>query len=279
MKFSSCKILIIILFSSINTVCQDQNDILITGGSTIGSRFKTPPGYERIYSAEGGFSEWLRNLPLKEGRPPVRLYDGSLKYPRFVHAAVVDMDVGKKDLQQCADCIIRLRAEYLWQKKDYDALCFKFTSGDLSRWDRWRDGWRPIVNGSRVKWIKSMPHDGTYENFRRWLENVFYYAGTISLSRDLHIVNNINDIQIGDVFVEAGSPGHAVMIVDMAENKETGDRIMLLLQSYMPAQEMHILINPNRKDISPWYRIDFGYMLRTPEWDFKKEHLRRFIDD
>ncbi len=52
--------------------------------------------------------------------------------------------------------------------------------------------------------------------------------------------------------------------------------MMLLAQSYMPAQELQILKNPNNTSLSPWYNIDFGTTLETPEWTFSSSQLRRF---
>jgi hypothetical protein len=61
----------------------------------------------------------------------------------------------------------------------------------------------------------------------------------------------------------------------MAKNKQ-GKKIFLLAQSYMPAQELQILKNPNNAKMSPWYSEEFGETLITPEWTFKKAHLKRF---
>lgn len=49
----------------------------------------------------------------------------------------------------------------------------------------------------------------------------------------------------------------------------------MLAQSYMPAQDIHILKNPSRGEI-PWYDVDFGSKLVTPEWVFDRGALRRF---
>jgi len=57
----------------------------------------------------------------------------------------------------------------------------------------------------------------------------------------------------------------------------SGNKLFLLSQSYMPAQETHILVNPLDQDISPWYRANEG-MIRTPEWTFESSDLRRFKD-
>ena len=87
---------------------------------------------------------------------------------------------------------------------------------------------------------------------------------------------DVSDIRIGDVFIRGGSPGHCAMVIDMARCVETGQRVFLLAQSYMPAQDIHILKNTRDTSISPWYRLDFGDELITPEWTFYKEQLARF---
>jgi hypothetical protein len=61
--------------------------------------------------------------------------------------------------------------------------------------------------------------------------------------------------------------------VDVAQHKNSGKKVFLLAQSYMPAQEIHVLKNPDDPALSPWYRLDFGETLRTPEWSFSKNDL------
>jgi hypothetical protein len=86
------------------------------------------------------------------------------------------------------------------------------------------------------------------------------------------------DIRAGDVFVEGGFPGHAVLVVDRARDPRSGRVIFLLAQSYMPAQDIHVLTNPAGGPLAPWYDANFGETLRTPEWTFRAEHLRRFVE-
>ena len=82
-------------------------------------------------------------------------------------------------------------------------------------------------------------------------------------------------MQIGDVFIKGGSPGHAVIVVDMAKSS-TGETLFLLAQSYMPAQEIQILVNPVNDDLSPWYSTKYLDYLQTPEWGFEIDELMRF---
>ena len=240
-------------------------------GATLEERFPPPSGYVRADS--DGFGAWLRRLPLKPGRPQVLLYDGRAKRNQTVHEAVVDLDVGRRDLQQCADAVMRLRAEYLFSNGCADAVAFDFTNGDPARWSDYRQGVRPRIRGNDVDWQKTASPDDSYDNFRRYLDVVFTYAGTLSLERELDAVADPARVEIGDVFIQGGSPGHAVVVADMVEN-DAGQRRFLLVQSYMPAQEMHVLRSPNRH--SPWYEARSSGALNTPEWRFRYEDLKRF---
>ena len=78
-------------------------------------------------------------------------------------------------------------------------------------------------------------------------------------------------------FIQGGSPGHAVLIMDVAKNPSTQDKMFLLAQSYMPAQDIHILKNEVNKEDSPWYSLDeIDEHLSTPEWTFNRDDLKYF---
>ena len=245
---------------------------------TIAARIAAPEGYERDSLPPDSFGDWLRHLPLKPGNPPVMLYDGSRKGNQDAHVAVVDIDVGNRNLQQCADAVIRLRAEYLYSRARYQDIHFNFTSGDEAGYIRWMEGYRPVVHGNNVSWTRSAGRDSSHGAFRDYLNSVFTYAGSYSLSLELRRVDEVEDISIGDVFILGSFPGHAVMVVDTAVNPASGDKVFLLAQSYMPAQEIHLLRNPTDEALSPWYTTDFGNILRTPEWIFRPSHLMRWVD-
>jgi hypothetical protein len=239
----------------------------------LAARIPAPAGYERPPAAPGSFGEWLRGLPLKPGRPPVLLFDGRPKGRQDVHHAVVDMDVGARDLQQCADAVIRLRAEYLFWRGEPQAIAFDFTSGDRAAYARWRAGERPAVRGRRVSWSAAAAPDASHAGFRRYLDVVFTYAGSKSLQRELAPAPG--PPAIGDVFIQGGFPGHAVIVVDVARGTGGAGSAFLLAQSYMPAQEVHVLRNP-AGPLDPWFPADFGERLVTPEWTFNRGDLRRW---
>ncbi|MEO7530507.1 MAG: DUF4846 domain-containing protein, partial [Sediminibacterium sp.] len=82
-----------------------------------------PAGFERIPVQGNFFQEYLRNLPLRKDKT-IYLYNKRPKFNQSLHYAVIDVSTGEKDLQQCADAIMRLRAEYFYQKGVYDSICF-----------------------------------------------------------------------------------------------------------------------------------------------------------
>jgi len=245
-------------------------------GNTIVTRFKLPKSFTRISADSTSFASYLRKLPLKPRGSLVSYYNGEIKQNRNVYEAVVDLPIGKRDLHQCADAVMRLRADYLFQNKKYDSIHFNFTNGFKADYLNWRKGKRIIVNGNEVSWKQKSQASDSPKDYWKYLEMVFSYAGTSSLEKEMKPVT-LSEIRIGDVFIKGGFPGHAVIVVDMAIDKSTKEKIFLLAQSYMPAQEIQILKNPNNTDLSPWYGVsEISSSLRTPEWTFKKSDLKRF---
>jgi hypothetical protein len=241
---------------------------------TVAERFVAPKDFVRVVNEKNSFAYYLQHLPLLPEGTSVKLYNGNTKQNK-VWAAVVDISIGNKDLQQCADAVMRLRAEYLFEQKKYSDIHFNFTNGFNATYNKWMDGNRISVNGNKVSWKKSTTANATHESFMQYMEQVFNYAGTLSLSKELKPVK-ISDVKIGDVFIKGGSPGHAVIIVDICKHKTSGETLVMLAQSYMPAQNIHVLKNGNMNDL-PWFKINpTSNAFETPEWDFTVNDLKRF---
>lgn len=235
-----------------------------------------PKGATRPAVEAGSFADWLRYLPLKPANAAVYFFNGTRKPNQSGVDRVVNIDVGSRDLQQCADAVIRLRAEYLFSKKDYKSTHFNFTSGHKVGFDDWAQGRKPLVKGNRVRFSsKTGARDYSYANFKKYLDKIFMFAGTASLDKELPAVS-VKDLQIGDVFIQGGFPGHAVLVLDLAVDSLSGKKYFLLGQSYMPAQDFHLLRNPSHPEHSPWYELPFGQQLLTPDWSFSAKDLHRF---
>jgi hypothetical protein len=243
---------------------------------TLASRIAPPAGFERRTIPPDSFAAWLRGLPLKPAGAPVLLFDGAPKARQDVHAAVVNIDVGTRDLQQCADAAMRLRAEWLFASGRLREIAFNDTgSAKPIAFSRWMAGERPRPSERALNWSRRAAPDASYASFRRYMDTVFAWAGTHSLERELRSIR-VAKIEAGDLFIKGGFPGHAVMVADVAENASTGEIRFVLLQSFMPAQEIHVLKNPQAADGSPWYPLDFGDKLVTPEWEFPRDSVRRW---
>lgn len=234
----------------------------------------TPKEYERKDYSFNSFQSWLRYLPLKKDNT-VFLFNGEEKYNQSAQYRVIDIDVGNKDLQQCADAVMRLRAEYLFASNQKNDIHFNYTNGTSIPFSKWSSGYYPSLKSNKVVWV-SNANDSSYSSFKKYMNNIFMYAGTASLEKELSKID-MNDIEAGDVFIKGGFPGHAVIVVDVAINKTNGDKCFMLAQSYMPAQSIHILKNPNNSDLSPWYSVkECTEIIVTPEWTFYPDQLKRF---
>lgn len=255
---------------------QQLVEVLSLRNAAIIKEIPTPQNYERLSYKSNEFGFYLENLPLDTIDDKVHLYNGQLKRNQDAQYAVIKMDVGKRDLQQCADAVMRLKAEHWYHTNNFDAINFMFTNGDWVDFNQYAQGYRPKVNGSKITWSKTQAEDFSYKTFRKYMDLVFTYAGTLSLSKQLKSVPNFEDIKIGDVLNIGGSPGHAVIVVDVAVHADTKEKIFMLAQSYMPAQEIHILQNFNDANISPWYKIPKDDAINTPEYYFTKQNLMRF---
>lgn len=243
---------------------------------TIRQRFSPPKGYSWIQEKPGSFGAFLTDFSLHPAGLPVRNYKGKPLANQNHHAALLSISVGDKDLQQCADAWIRLYSEYLWLNKKTEELVFHFTSGQPFSWKDFRNGVRPQEIKKKVHFVRSAITDSSYENFQNYLEVVFRYAGTISLDRESVVIKENGAVKSGDFILQPGSPGHLVIIVGAARNV-SGKKVYLLAESFMPAQDIHILVNPQNRTISPWYELDVNVpRTRTAKYIFTKASIKRF---
>jgi hypothetical protein len=208
-----------------------------------------PEGFVRVPQETASFCEWLRKVNLKSD-PTVYLYNGKRKENQQAQYAVLDIPVPTVDLQQCADAVIRLRASWLFDTKQYSKIQFTDNEGG--------------------QYVFREPY--TREHFEQYLLKVFAQCGTASLAKQLY-AQQWSVLRPGDVLVKGGFPGHAVMVMDVAKNT-AGRTIYLLSQSYMPAQDIHLLKNTSSPHLSPWYLVEDVPSISTPEYEFDKTALR-----
>ncbi|RKG63649.1 hypothetical protein D7V80_29905 [Corallococcus sp. CA054B] len=234
--------------------------------------FAPPEGYSRVALEAGSFGAWLRGLPLRPEGSPVRDFQGKtvLAASDSRLAAVGELDVGTANLQQCADSILRLHAEWRWASGQSERIAYRFTSGHLASWPRYAAGERARVSGSKVTWVPgSAAADSSRAAFRNYLNLLFTYAGTLSIQAEGARPTR-EQLRPGDFFVLGGSPGHTVLVLDVATNAK-GERVALMGQGFTPAQDFHVLAGRD----GPWFPLE-GESVATPFWaPFPMTSLRR----
>lgn len=275
------KISLLVGFFILFNACKNNNSeisINISEEKLI-DRIPAPEGYEWISEDSGSFGEFLQHSKLKKDGSKILDFKNKPIRNQSEHIAILDYDIGNKDLQQCADAIIRLRAEYLYNQRRFDDIEFHFTSGDIFSWNDFKIGLRPQLKSDNEVVFKNVADkEESYKSFREYLDVIFMYAGTISLHNETNEISDNKKIRTGDFLITPGSPGHAVIIVGRAKNKE-GEIVYLLAQGYTPAQSIHVITNPYDRKINPWYRLDVSKSpTLTAGYAFKKTNIRTFND-
>ena len=223
---------------------------------TIKTFFNVPKDAKDYGRYMDAYSEFIRNHPLKQDNV-VKYHSGQTSH-RAV--AVFDYDIGPLDLHQCADAAMYLWANYNYEAGFLDRLVFTGADGTVYNY---------------LEWLEKKEREDNCDNFRKWLDLVWAYANSWSISEyDLYSVP-VWDIEPGDMFVVGGFPGHVVSVVDVLVEPETSHKYFMLAESYMPAQEQYILRNP--ADGSVWYALE-SYMthVSTPNYSFHINDLKRW---
>ncbi|RYY14504.1 MAG: hypothetical protein EOO36_14145, partial [Cytophagaceae bacterium] len=207
---------------------------------------------------------------------PACLYNGRLKENQAVVAAGVNIDVSTADLQQGADAVIRWQAEYRFSQNPFK-IHFHLTTGYDAWFPDYVAGHTFRVAGEQVLPVPRAVETPTHAAPGRYLRPVFGYAGTLSLRRELHPVA-LDEVRPGDAPIHGGRPGHAVLVTAVAENPRTSQHYLLLAQSYMPAQNIHVLRNVGQPALGAWFAVPgpAEALVETPEWTFARTELGSF---
>lgn len=194
------KKIILLLLSVLLTACTPSSttnkNFINTKGTTLETRIPTPKGYTREQS---DFAHFLQTYPLKENGSPILLYNGKKKWNQSAQIAVFKLPIENENLQQCADSVMRVYAEYYWNTKQYDKIQFHLSDGFLLSYMKWREGYRVVIKNDHASYIKSASYDDSYECFKKYLRIVFAYSGSASMVSESTPIK-LNEIRVGDVF-------------------------------------------------------------------------------
>ncbi|WP_282041092.1 DUF4846 domain-containing protein [Winogradskyella flava] len=261
---------------AVNTVAAiiETPSLIHKDSLTISTRVDVPNDYERVDYPKGSFEDYLRHYKLKPFGSKIINYDYSEYFWQGGHIGILEIPVPKNGLQQCADALIRIRSEYLWNNDRKDEIGFKFTSGHYCSWNKYAEGYRPKIIGNKVSFHKTADLDTSKENFYRYLNLIYMYSGTLSLYNELEPVK-AKDLKIGDMLIKGGSPGHIVMLCDEAVN-DKGEKLFLLFQGNTPAQSVHLVKNLEDASISPWYKLQDDAVVPVSNYTFGSARFVRF---
>jgi len=244
-------------------------------GTTVKQRILLPSNFKRTSYNSNSFSDYIQNYNLKPFGTQVINYDGNPYLYQEGHVGVLELPVPSNGLQQCADALIRMRAEYLWETNQKEKIGFNFTSGHYCSWKKYAEGYRPKIKGNKVTFYKTASANASKENFYKYLNLIFMYSGTQSLYSELPKINSIAKVEIGDMLIYPGSPGHVIMVVDKATNSE-GENLFIFAQGNTPAQSVHIIKNPSDLSLSPWFQVEIGEYVEIPTYYFNEAKFIRF---
>lgn len=258
--------LLLLLSASLTMACQNEIVLPVAAAPT------APQSYLLQHVTLTDTRSWayfLQHLPQQQGE--IVDYKGQAVADQQKKFSILSYDVGKRDLQQCADALIRLRAEYLFSQQRHGEIQFQFTDGTPYSFEAYVRGKRPVPDGNGIRFANTQPASFTYAHFRNYLDLVYAYAGTISLSREL---KDTEHFTIGTVVLTPGSPGHCMIITDMATTV-TGDTLYKLVEGYTPAQSIYILRNDEEPQLAYWHRLSKG-VIRTASYTFQSYQLKSF---
>jgi hypothetical protein len=247
------------------------------GYDPLSARIAAPAGFARVKVARGTYAAWLRHLPLRPAGSAVRSFAGRTivagNHPSL--AAVVDLDLSAHDRQQCADTIMRLRGEHLFALGKAAETRFLWSGGKRFGFADWRRGLRPAKQGRGWSFEAKAPASDGYRAFRSYLEFMFSWTGTIHQVGEPRV--RFAELQAGDFLIQGGSPGHAVVILDLArgEGARRGELRGLIGQGFMPAQDLHVL---RADDGGAWFELREDRAIPVPLWggSFSWAQLHRF---
>ncbi len=240
-------------------------------GKTVETRFILPKGYERIPADKNSYTYFLRHLYL--------FPDGTVSgdNPPMGHSAgILNVDMAAIDrVQHDAQMCLCLRGEYLFEQEQYDKIAFTIITFEYIPYVEWVEGMLLVIK-DKTYITKSYTSIERYRTFRNYLGFITTNADVFTLLVDVQPIS-INDIMPGDMFIQATRPGRVVVVLDVAYNPTTGDRIFLLARNCTPIRTAYVLVNPEGWSGSPWYSVKTeGNKIITPEYVFYKRDLRRF---
>jgi hypothetical protein len=270
----SCKYYILITLLYLLPSVAGAQSFIRQGSQTVIGRFGAPTGYQRIDTIPHSFAFFLQRLPLLPSGTPVKFYDG-VTDTTCRPAAIIDMDISDKNLQQSVQSAIRLWAEYLFEQQRLPDIHFHINNGELIPYEQWAQGMKLVIN-QKTHWTKTPSNPSQYRTFRRYLNFIFTHSDFQTLLRDMEPVP-LRNIASGNVLTSGGGmENYVAMVLDVAAHRHTGEIMVLLVSGGNPAKSMYVLQNPvDNKTTGAWFPVKDG-IINTGKTILSTANLYRF---
>lgn len=246
-------------------------------GMTVGTRFGVPEGFQRVTVEKGSFGEYLRNYALLPYGTAPRIFETGEDNTEAPTVGVLDQAVMSKN-QQSADAIMRLYAEYLYEKKLYDQIQFDFFTTPVFKFEyaKWVDGQRVRTseeNAKKIEWYEdegAKEGDTSLETFNAYLYQVMVHANSASLKEQMNSVDS-SALQAGDAWFGGN---HVILIVDVCVNPETGEQRFICAEGNAPATETYLLQDPDTGSV--WMTLEEDGSFIKADVVYAANAVRRF---
>ncbi|MCQ2959088.1 MAG: DUF4846 domain-containing protein [Bacteroidales bacterium] len=268
-----------VIFCATSSIAQEKySKYVVPEAFSVASRYPNKVGsFYRRQSSNGTFEYYVQNLPLKPANYKTHFSNGEEKV-FDVQIGVLDLPQIKERYQQSSGYIIQIRSDYLYNSRLYGRIHYNFINGFVCSYAKWAAGFR--VNSSNNGWEHFEEQDYSRATYKKYMDVILQNTNCSTLAREMSKIK-LADVKPGDVFIQNGHPGHAVLIVDVLYSEEEKAVKLVLAQGFSPAQDMEILKN-FEDDECPWFTISVDSeddtMIRTPQWTFYVKDLRRFAN-
>ncbi len=188
-------------------------------------RIPLPDHLRRLDLEPRSFAAWVRELPVKQENHGVFDAFGKKVLEPEAAYAIVDLDVRR--FQECADTAVRLWAEYLWSRGEIGKLHLRLENRSPNPVER------ELSQANR-------------RSLDRYLHHQYVFSSSLVLKRDLRPVEP-PDVLPGDAVVlrpERAPQGHVFIVGDVAVDAATSRKKVVIIQSNIPAQNLHVVPNP-----------------------------------
>ena len=216
---------------------------------------KTDPQYIIQYQ-DDSFYQFLHSLPLKKKMAEIKNYKGEDAGMSYYKYCVIDFPL-LSPVEQCADVCMHLRAEYFFRQKQYDKIHFHDVGGKDHKYSGGAS--RQALNA--------------------YLKKIYNISNTASMYNEMQIVQSLDQIRPGDVFIypaKGNKLGHVVMVSEVAKDSK-GDIYFQVIQGFTPACELHVVKNNDVAGNTPWFKLDTNAdVVKIDNFTFRKDQLRRW---